>query len=174
MKRILGVILGILICTGAFYCLAMPALTFSSISVCFAITMFESAIAYFMLWTEVKRQGGKNGLLIVNAIISLLAAIILCTDLMTQLIVDTMLLTLIAIYMILNGILTIVTSFEIKKAVNNGSWIAVLIMGIMIVIAGGFSFANPLILAITIGIDMGLNILMVGISLIFTSIAYKE
>lgn len=174
MKRILGIILGILMCVGGFYCLINPALTFSSLSTIFAITLIESAIGYFVLWLEIKKVGGKSGILIVNAILSLIGGIGLFTNIFAQIMFEGMLLNLIALFMLFGGISQIIHAFEIKKSLPGKPWIFDLIGGILVVVAGVLSISNPLTLGIAIGIRMAINIFTIGISVISLSLFVKE
>lgn len=173
MKKILGIILGVLICIGGFYCLFAPGLTFSSLSIIFAIVLIESAIAYFIMWIEVKKLGGKNGLMIFNAILCLIGGIGLLTNSFTQLVFDEMVLIIVAILMIAGGISRIAHSFDVKKYLPSAPWALELVCGILITIAGILSIVNPVILAGAIGIKMAINILTIGISLIALSFSIK-
>lgn len=170
--KILGIILGILMCIGGVYCIAMPALTFGSLSTIFGIILIESAIAYFILWSEIKKRGGKSGLLFLNAILSLLLGISLLTNLLTKLVVENLILTIIAMYMIINGVVQIIDAVNTKK--ESKHWILSLIGGILIVFGGIFSIANPIVLELAIGINMAINIFVVGAGLIMVSLAYKK
>lgn len=173
MKRILGVILGILMCVGGFYCLLNPGLTFSSISTVFAITLIESAIGYFILWIEIKKKGGKSGLLIVNAILSLIGGIGLLTNVFAQIMFEGVLLNLIALFMLVGGVTQIIHAFDIKKKLPGKPWVLDLIGGILVVIAGILSISNPLTLGIALGIRMAINIFTIGISIISLSLFVK-
>lgn len=173
MKRILGIILGILMCVGGFYCMINPALTFSSLSTVFAITLIESAVAYFVLWLEVKKIGGKSGILIINAILSLIGGIGLLTNVFTQIMFEGMLLNLVALFMLMGGISQIIHAFEIKKILPGKPWILDLIGGILVTIAGVLCIVNPLILSIAVGITMATNIFTIGISIITISLFVK-
>lgn len=174
MKKVLGIILGVLICVGGFYCILMPTITFSSLTIILAITIIERAIAYFVIWLQTKKKGNSHPLLLVNAILSIICGIGLFTDFFTQLIVEGMMLNMIATFMIISGIIDIVDLFKNKKQLPGGLWIISLIMSIMLIFSGIFSIINPLILEITIGTIMAVNIFTFGISLIVKSILFKE
>lgn len=174
MKKVLGIILGVLMIVGGIYCIANPAATFASLTIVMGITLIESAIANFIIWLRVKKLGGKNFLLFINSILSLIGGIFLLTNFFAQLIMQETMIIFIALYMVITGAVTIVNAFDIKKLIQGGTWIAVLIIGILMVIAGFLSIKNPLALVITIGVNMGINIIVVGASLIALSLAYKE
>lgn len=173
MKRIIGVILGVLMCIGGFYCMLAPELTFGSLSTVFAITLLESAVAYFIIWLEMRKVGKKSGLLIVNAILALIGGIGLLTNVFAQIILEGMMLNMIAIFMTAGGISQIAHAFDIKRETPGKPWVWDLIAGILVVLSGIFSFINPLVLSIAIGINIAINIFTIGISLITVSLFVK-
>lgn len=169
MKRILGIILGVLMCIGGFYCLMDPSIPFSSISVIFAIVLIENAIGRFIIWIKIKQLGGSRAILLINAILSLVCGISLLTNVFTKLFLDTFLLTAISVYMLVEGVFGIIASFKLIK-VSGGNFVLTLIFGILLVLCGIFSLVNPAILALSIGINMAINIIVTGASLIVLSI----
>ena len=174
MRRVLGVIFGILMCVGGVYFFMHPGVAFSSISIVFAITLIENAIGHFVIWFEVRKVKGDTGFILVNAILSLICGIALLSNVFTQLIWDSFILTFISIYMIAHGITTISNSFKLKKAISSGTWVLFLICGILVTIAGVFSIINPASLALSIGILIGIDVMIIGINLIVISLSSKS
>lgn len=169
--KILGIIFGILMVIGGGYCIASPAVTFMSLLIVLAITMIESAIANLILWIKVKKAGGKNGRLIANAIISAIAGIGLLTNAFAQFFTADFMLIMIALIVLVGGIELIIKSFKIKKiALRKNIWILALIVGILMTISGIMSLISPVSLAITIGIMVGIDIMMAGFGVIAISI----
>lgn len=171
MKKILGIILGVLMCIGGVYCLMTPGLAFMSLGVVFAITLIESAIANFVIWYKTRHLQLNNTALLLNAIMSLIAGILLITNQFTQLFVESIMLYMIAIVMIARGIAQIVHAFDIKKFIPGSKWVLNLICGILVTISGIFSIVNPLVLSLAIGIIIAINIFTTGISLVVLSLS---
>ena len=171
MRKVLGIILGVLMCIGGFYCLMAPGLAFSSLTIVFGITLIESAIAYFIIWLKTKDLQVSTSKLLINAILSLLAGIALLTNMFTQLFVETVMLYMIAIVMTARGITQIAHSFDIKKVIPGSKWVLNLICGILVTISGIMCIINPAALAITLGIIISINIFTSGISLIVLSLS---
>ena len=169
MRKVLGIILGVLMCIGGFYCMMAPGLAFSSLTVVFGITLIESAVAYFVFWLNVKDLKVNSSKLLINAILSLLAGIGLLTNIFTQLFVETFLIYMIAIVMTIRGIMQIAHSFDIKKVIPGTKWVLNLICGILVTISGIMCIVNPIVLAITVGIIIAINIFTSGIILIVLS-----
>ena len=171
MKKVLGIVLGILMSIGGIYCLTSPAATYATVSMVFAIVLVENAIGYFFIWNEERKVGISDGWQLVSAILSLVGGIFLASNFAAQLIVDAALLGVIAGFMVAFGITRIVDSFKLKKVITGNAWIFVLISGILITVAGVLSLINPAALAITIGVNMGINIFLTGIALIVLTFA---
>ena len=169
MKKIIGIILGILMCVGGFYCLMFPDITFSSITIIFAITLFESAAGYFFLWRTVKLLGGKSFLLFITAILSIICGVSLLTNVVTQLFVESFVLTLISVYMIIAGVLGVVNAIKFAK-LTGARFILSIILGIVLIACGILSLTNPVALALSIGTMMALDIMATGFVLIILSI----
>lgn len=171
MKKVLGIILGVLMCIGGFYCLMAPGLAFSSLTVIFGITLIEAAIAYFVFWLKTKDLPVSTSKLLINAILSLIAGIALLTNIFTQLFVETVMVYMIAIVMTARGIMQIAHAFDIKKAIPGSNWVLNLICGILVTISGIMCIINPLALSLAIGIIIAINIFTSGISLIVLSLS---
>lgn len=171
MKKALGIILGVLMCIGGFYCLMAPGLAFSSLTVVFGITLIEAATAYFVFWLKTKDLPVNTTKLLINAILSLVAGIALLTNIFTQLFVETFILYIIAIVMTARGITQIAHSFDIKKVIPGSKWVLNLIYGILVTISGIMCIINPVALAITLGTIISINIFTSGISLIVLALS---
>lgn len=176
MKKVLGIVLGILMCIGGIYCMTSPAATYATVSMVFAIVLVENAIGYFFIWNEERKAGVADGWQLVSAILSLAGGIFLASNFAAQLVVDAALLGVIAGFMVAFGITRIIDSFKLKKVLKGNTWIVILISGILITIAGVVSFINPAALAITVGLNMGINIFLTGLTLIVFTFAvdYKK
>ena len=172
MKKVLGIILGLLMMTGGFYCIKAPGITFLGLILVFGITLIESAVGYVVIWSVIKKAGGKNGLLIVNAILAFIVGFALLTDYFAQYVAEGMMLTMVAVVMILIGIEQINFAIKIKKL--NGNFVIFLLMliiGFFMALAGVASLINPIVLEMTIGTLIGIDIMLMGINLMFNTFA---
>lgn len=174
MKKAIGIVLGILMCIGGVYCLFAPVLTYSTVAIIMAITMIESSIGFFYIWNLGRKVGKPNTWMLVQAILSLVAGILLIANDSLKIVMDTMILGMVAGYMIIVGVISIINAFKVKKLTEGKDWIALLIMGILIVISGVLSLINPAALAISLGIMMAMNIITTGINLITISSTLKN
>ena len=169
--KILGIIFGILMVIGGGYCIASPGVTFMSLLIVLAITMIEWAIANLILWIKVKKAGGKNGRLIVNAIVSAIAGIGLLTNAFAQFFTADFMLIMIALIVLAGGVELIIKAFNLKKLPRlKKFWIPALILGILMTISGVMSLINPVALALTLGVMTGIDIMMAGFGIIVISL----
>lgn len=172
MNKILAVILGVLTCLGGVCCMVLPTVTYSTVSIIFAITLVENAVGYFIIWNKERKQAKANGWLLVGAILSLVGGFVVSTNILAQFIVESAFLGIVAGYMVSMGVIAIIISFKIKKQINDNKWLGVLLSGILMIVAGIMSFLNPVILAISLGINMAVNIFLTGVGIITSAFAY--
>jgi uncharacterized membrane protein HdeD (DUF308 family) len=85
---------------------------------------------------------------------------------------DRILLYVISAFYVIQGIMSIVLSIQVRNEVS-GWWIG-LIAGILGVILGIYSFAHPLVTAVSTGILIGLYFIESGISMIALGWALRE
>ena len=92
----------------------------------------------------------------------------------TLLFAEGVMLIMTAIWFVMMGIVTIINSVSIKKATDSGIWILPLIFGILNILIGCYSFFHPMVMAISLGILIGIYFIETGFTLIFSSAAvYK-
>jgi uncharacterized membrane protein HdeD (DUF308 family) len=72
------------------------------------------------------------------------------------------------------GIVTIINSISMKKATGSGIWILSLIFGILDILVGCYSFFHPMVLAVSLGILIGIYFIETGLTLIFSSVVFKD
>lgn len=85
---------------------------------------------------------------------------------------DILLLYLFAAWLVVQGIVNIIMS--IRTRIFNRAWVFELILGIISVIVGGYSFAHPQISAFAIGILVGIYLIEIGISMIVIAAAARN
>lgn len=189
--KILSVIMGILLIIGGICCVATPISTYAVLPDLMGIAMMVEGIGCIIAWANLKAAGEKNGLLILNGILSVILGIVVVGSDLIKLDLAITYIYFAAAWMLVSGVFRIVDAFKIRKLrkeadgmpVNNdidragrsllqqigGTWWVFLIIGILSVIAGFMSFDNPLSLAIAIGTIMGIDVIVSGVDLITLS-----
>ena len=104
---------------------------------------------------------------------TLLGIIVLCVPQLT-LLIDGANLVIFAIWFIVMGVISIINAVTVTKATGSGLWVLQLIFGILGILLGIFSFSQPLVSALTIGIMIGIYFIEVGITMIIAGAAAKQ
>ncbi len=103
------------------------------------------------------------------SIISVIAGLVMVFLPGLPLMADGMLIYIMAVWFILQGIMSIVVSVKLKGANGGKKWIWGLVLGILGIILGLYSLFHPVLLALTTGILIGVYFIVSGINMIFLS-----
>ncbi len=164
-KRIATIILGVVLIIGGIWCISTPISTSLAIVWIFGIFMLVKAVADLFTYSDRKALGYADGFSLAMSIISLIFALILIGSWKMQAITETILLYFICFWLIVGGVISIVGAIQLKRALDiNPVW--GIVMGILVIIVAMIGIAHPIIGAISIGLIVGINILVAGIELI--------
>ena len=103
------------------------------------------------------------------SIISVIAGLVMVFMPGLTLMADGMFIYIMAVWFILQGIVSIVLSMKFKGAAGGKKWIWGLVLGILGIILGLYSLFHPVLLALTTGILIGVYFIVSGINMIFLS-----
>ncbi len=171
-ERILAIFLGVLMIIGGTYCLMSPGITYVFLIWIIIASMLASSISGIATWSARKKAGVASGWDLAGSIISLIFAIILIASFAMRFTTMVVLLYMVMAWMIITGITRIVQAFSLRSMFQSGdgvgrNWGWILCLGVLMVLAGMFGFAEPLTAAITIGIIIGVNLIVHGVELLF-------
>lgn len=167
---VLFIILGILLVIGGFSCIFTPLLTFMNMGYFVVILMFVFGIIGIIKAIVEKRFG----ISFVFDILSVLLGVLMLSFPKYLLLGEGVMLMMTAVWFVIMGIVTIIDSIKITKAAGSGIWVLQLIFGILAVLIGVGSFFEPLRLAVTLGVLIGIDFIEAGLTLMFTGIAAKD
>ncbi|MCR5024628.1 MAG: DUF308 domain-containing protein [Lachnospiraceae bacterium] len=165
---VVSVILGILLIISGFSCMFTPFATFLSAGYFVGIMMFAYGIAGII-------KAFQKRSTVLDTVMSILAFIVGIISLIrpgTTLVFDMMILYLVAFWFLMRGIIAIVVAFQVKGISSN--WFLGLIIGILSVILGIYSFAHPAVTAFTTGFLIGFYFVETGIDLILATIMINK
>ena len=173
-RRILTFILGIIMIVDGVICLFNPEMTYMGVGYVAGIMMIMEGVGAIILWFEIKRLYNKaNGWALAAAILSLVFGVLVVGNSAMQAALDMTILYFIAAWLVALGILSIVLSIRIKNIRTENDteylgrhWWLMTITGVLMIICGIISFINPAGLMTTIGIQLGLAIIVAGANLI--------
>lgn len=167
MKKVLVIILGVLLMICGVYFMFRPMLAAGTLGQILGVILIINGIASTVIWFKTKDYPTTSSWLVVGGIASIIFGCIYLANPYVKVFTQTFLLYFIAAGFVVGGICRIIGSFKIKDAAKN--WWVGLLMGILFVIAGICSFAQPLGLALAIGLLLGINMLICGIDMITLS-----
>lgn len=163
--KALSIILGILMIICGVSCMCTPLATFLSTGHFIAILLLVYGIFGIIRFCR-----GQSGLW--QLIVSILAVIVGLAAVFRpgqSLVFDRMILYFIACWLVIQGIVSIFVSIQ-TRSVRPG-WVWGLIIGIIGVLAGIYSFAHPVLTAVTAGVLIGLYFVESGLNLIIMGVA---
>ncbi len=88
------------------------------------------------------------------------------------LVIDSLVLTLVAVWMLIQGLVTIIMAFTVRG--EQKGWFWGVIVGALAILAGIYSFAHPGLEAMTIGVLLGLYFVEIGFDMIVKGCVVTE
>ncbi|MBO4375481.1 MAG: DUF308 domain-containing protein [Lachnospiraceae bacterium] len=174
-KKAFLIILGILVAIGGIFCIVRPGMTFLSLIWFAGVMMFFYAIEALVTYSERKKMGLANTWSLISAILACICGFAIVISNYANILAAEISLYILFGWLIAAGLLSILAAFGIKKLPGDvekavemiaGKWWIHVIIGILMIIAGIFGFVHPLISAMTIGLVVGVEIILSGIKMI--------
>ena len=158
--RAISIILGVLLIVGGISCLGTPLLTFIDAGYFLVIMLLVHGI--FGIISGIANKSYGLGFLF--SILTLLFASVMLFVPGAMIVEGMILLGLMAAWFIIRGVISVYTSIKSKD--ENSMWVLLLIIGILDIIVGIFSFAHPVFLALTAGVILSVYFIFAGIDMI--------
>ena len=160
---VLSIILGVLLVMGGFSLLFTPLATFMGMGYFVIILFFVHGIFGIIKAISSGRYGMEFFFSIASLLLGILGFVVPGAAVMN----NFMILYFAAAWFILRGIMSIVLSASIPKVEGTtGAKVFGVILGVLEVILGIYSFVHPLVLAITIGYLIGFYFIESGVNMI--------
>lgn len=167
---VLFIILGIMFISGGMSCIFTPLLTFMEYGYFVVILMTVFGLVD-IIKSIVEKRFGVN---FVFGILSVVLGGVMMAYPEKLIIAQSAMLIATAVWFVLMGAVTIISSIGITKATGSKIWILQLIFGIFDVMVGICSLINPIVLAVSIGVMIGIYFIETGFTLIFSSIVARN
>lgn len=165
---VLSIILGIIMVIGGFSCMFTPLATFLFTGYFMCIMLLVYGIMGII-------RGFRKEADVLEIVLCILAMIVGLISLFrpgTTLVFDSLMISLISGWILLQGIVSIAIAIKMKG--NGNRWIWGLISGILGVVLGIYSFLHPQLAAVTVGILIGLYFVETGINMIVLGTAISS
>lgn len=173
--KIFNFIFGIFSIIAAVYCIFYPGVTFLNsgwiVSVLLGIWGICSIFAYTSSHGKQNKSKSEAVMGILGLVGGISAAIVSVSAIFipsVRVLLDIIIICVFSSWLIISGITSVISSFK-AKASGCKSWIITLICGILIVIAGIYGIFHLIFAAQTIGIIIGILLMVYGIRLIVAS-----
>lgn len=171
--KVCSVVLGILMIAAGVYCILNPDITGLAIGYIIGVSMIVDAVGRIHAWFRLKKDGQADGWLLASGILSALFGIVLIVDVDAQLYVDMFIAYIAACWIMVQAIITIIRAFRARKFHKmldtrylGKHWWLGLITGILLVATSVLCFVHPGIVITSMGILIGLGVIVAGANLI--------
>ena len=170
IMTVLFIIMGIFLIIGGFSCIFTPLLTVVQFG--YMIVILETVYGIVGIIRAIVEKRFK--LNFVFSILSVLLGVAMLAFPGTLLLVESVALMISAIWIIVLGVITVITSIAITRLTGSKIWILQLILGILNVLIGCYTFARPEILAVTTGVLIGIHVIETGVTMLFSVAAVSK
>lgn len=167
--KVFNCIMGIFSLFAAFYCFFMPGVS-AVMTIGWIVTCLLGVIGFCGIFEYARNKDKKSQM--INGTVSLILAIgaaVLSTiamfDVTLRATFDLMIVVLFALWLVLSGVDSTVTSFKVKKEGAKNWWLS-LVLGILLIVVGMYSGTHLIFTTRTLGYIMGFSLTMYGIRLI--------
>ena len=167
---VLTIILGILMILAGEICLATPVATTFGLMYFYMILMFVTGIIFLVKCFVYKRYGID----LFFAIITILAGGFMLFTPNLSFATTTVLLYITAGWLIFRGIVGVINAFSARKLIGGGLFALSLIVSILVILAGIYSFIHPLVFAGFLGILACCYFIVEGVDMIFLGCIGKQ
>ena len=181
VSKICTIILGIAMACMGIYCIATPGATYMELGYVIGLSMLLDGIGRCIEWWQSRKTGEASGLSLATAIISLVLGIILIGNNAMQIAVDVFIAYLAAIWVLALGIIRVCFALKARKVhkefdtlILGKHWGVALAYGIILIVLGLICLANPSITIFSIGLGIGLSILVTGTNLITLGVSISS
>ncbi|MBO7675203.1 MAG: DUF308 domain-containing protein [Atopobiaceae bacterium] len=173
MSRAAGIISGVLIILLGVMCLFTPIVSYGVVSWMVAVALLADGVSKILLYNDFKKAGVSDIWALVGGICSVLLGVMLVFSGVARVAVDVMVAYMASIWLLVGGCVRIARSFQMRQAsrvmraqVLGANWDLALVVGILMVVLGILCLANPVIVMVTLGLQIGASLVLGGIGLI--------
>lgn len=165
---VISIILGILLIFAGISSMCTPFLTFLAAGYFIGIIMLVYGVAGIVRAFQ-KTAGAFE---VIMSILAIIVGVFAMIRPGSTLMIDVMLLYFVAFWFTLRGIMSIVMAFQVKSV--SKSWFWWLILGILFLALGCYSFAHPAVPALATGLLIGFYFLETGIDMIVSALTISQ
>lgn len=166
--KVISIIIGILMTVAGIVFLFRPGTTFWTLVLILGIVLIFSSITSLVNYFSVRHGGRSNVWMLITAVLSLIAGILLISNHFARFFTGTFLLYVLAIGILVRGILQTAEALT-TKGINGGmsmSTSAMLVLGLLMIVAGVIFMINPGALEVFISTAVSILLIVGGVSIL--------
>ena len=167
---VLMIIFGILMIVCGLSCMITPLVTFMDAGYFIVILVAVYGVIGIIKGISEKRYGVPFVFSILSVVFGV--AVLFFPKLM--MLADGVLIYMTAAWFVLQGIVSVYMALTLTKATGSKLWILQLIIGIIGILLGCYSFFHPALVTVSIGFLIGFYFLETGFSMLFSSVNRKK
>ncbi len=164
--KVISIILGVFLIIEGISCILTPVSTYLTLAWIIGVAMVIYSVSALCSYSERKRLGLADGWSFANAIVSLIFGVVLLFSYSMQLVVDVFMLYFASLWLILAGVFRIISTARLHKMNLAPYWVWSIILGIIMILSGVISLFFPGAMLISMGINLGIMIIISGIDMI--------
>lgn len=165
----LSIILGVLLIIAGAICLFTPVSTTFALMYFFIILLFVTGIFTFIRCIVAKSFGVD----FVFSIITIILGIVILISPYATFITELVMVYIMAAWLVIDGIVGIVMAAKFKKLTGGGIFAVSLILSILTILVGIYSFVHPVFFSGFFGILASIFFIVAGAEMIGSAIVYK-
>lgn len=175
-SRVLGIVAGVLAVGIGIYSMLTPVATYGVVGWLIAFALIFDGCAKLALWRDLKTAGVSDNWALAGGVLSALFGAALIGSHFAMAVVDIFVAYLVAGWLLVGGCVRIARSFAMRDVrVSLGTqlgtnWDLALVAGILMVVLGIFCLANPVIVMVALGWQIGFALVMGGLGLITATV----
>ncbi len=170
--RILTLILGVLTIIGGTYSFLSPAATFLGLGWLVGFISVVNGINNIIYYFISRKEDSASIWVLIGGVFATLMGALILGNQVVYVLTDLFIIYAFATWLTLAGFLQIGFAFTQKK--NGQRWVGMLVLAIITIGLGIYSFIHPLFSALTVGMLMGFWIISQGINLVGFALSAKK
>ena len=168
--RIVTIYAGIILAATGIWYFANPGTTFPSVAFVLGVSMLISGIIHIGFYFIFKKRSELILWQLADGVLTTLLSILILTD---MLITDGIAITFFGMWVMCSGVLCISEALGFKRQKISG-WFFGIIFGVLSLIAGIYSFANPLVTGFAMALIVGVIFVLQGANSIVAGFQYSK
>lgn len=177
VMKVLGAVMGVLMMGVGCWCMLHPGMTYLSLGWALGACMLIDGVGGLATYGEHKKMGLADGWTVAGAVISIVLGVILLASEASQLALDIFIAYLVSVWLTVLGVVRVVNAVQLRAVHKERGgelgrgWGWVLALGVALILCGVMAFLHPIVMALALGIMLGVCVIVAGGNLVALAMA---